>query len=230
FSLVAQEAQKVVSSPEAEKTVSSAAEALPEHASSESASHATSNGGEDASPVHPSASPSGTPSVTDPTPSLSSTPEAASSPESSSSIVPTDPSMIPPPQPVPPNPEDKSPSVAPSAEVTSSSEASMPSTESIEKKKQELKVRYYEVRTQVEKEEDVASLKQKADQATTDEGKRQALRAYYELLFSKMKKVDPSISARCDLMQGAYLRRLEQTTLQPSIPLTPSTKASGDQH
>jgi hypothetical protein len=101
----------------------------------------------------------------------------------------------------------------------------MPSTQSIEKKKHEIKIRYYEVRTGVEKEADVSALKEKADHATTDEEKRQALRAYYKLLFAKMKKMDPSIADRCDLMEKAYLRHLEQITLQPTIPLSPETGA-----
>lgn len=94
------------------------------------------------------------------------------------------------------------------------------STESIEKRKQELKVRYTQVRIQVEKDSAVIALKNQANTATTDEGKRQALRAYYELLFAKMKKVDPSIAERCDKMQGAYLRRLERLSIEPSIPLS----------
>ncbi|MFZ4116622.1 MAG: hypothetical protein ACOYK6_07890 [Chthoniobacterales bacterium] len=155
--------------------------------------------------------------------SVAPSPETAptASPETSSSVVPTDPSMIPPPQEVSSHPE--SDTTAPAANETEqqSSPPVLPSTESIEKKKQELKVRYYEVRTQVEKEVDVSALKEKANHATTDEEKRQALRAYYALLFAKMKKVDPSISERCDLLEKAYLHRLEQVVIQPTVPLEP---------
>ena len=92
-------------------------------------------------------------------------------------------------------------------------------TESIEKKKHELKVRYNEVRTQVEKEESVATLRQAVDKAATPEAVRQASKVYYEFLFKRMKQVDPSLSERCDLMQGAYLRRLQQMGIEPTIPL-----------
>lgn len=93
------------------------------------------------------------------------------------------------------------------------------STESVEKKKHEIKVRYNEVRTQVEKEEAIVALRQAADKATTTEGQRQTLKAYYELLFKRMKQIDPSLTERCDLMQGAYLRRVEQKSSEPTIPL-----------
>ena len=165
-----------------------------------------------------------------PSPTSSLEPSPQPSTETSSSITPTDPSMV-------PSPEGSStssnndPSIPAASSSNEPEQASsplpeLPSTESIEKKKQELKVRYYEVRTEVEKEPEVSALKEKADHATTDEGKRQALRSYYELLFTKMKKKDPSITERCDLLQKAYLRRLEQVTLQPTIPLSLSPTGS----
>lgn len=152
-------------------------------------------------------------------------PPSTSLPPDSSSLTPTDPSMVPPPQDPSSNSDDATNNVPVStpAEPESSADSPppMPSTESIEKKKYELKKRYYEVRTEVEKEPEVSALKEKAEHATTDEGKRQVLRAYYELLFTKMKKTDSAIINRCDLMEKAYLRRLEQVTLQPTIPLLP---------
>jgi len=149
---------------------------------------------------------------------------------SSSSLIPTDPSMVPPPASSASEVNDgvNNVSVATSSELEPSNNApsAMPSTQSIEKKKHEIKIRYYEVRTGIEKEADVSALKEKADHATTDEEKRQALRAYYKLLFAKMKKMDPSIADRCNLMEKAYLRHLEQITLQPTIPLLPETGSS----
>ena len=150
-------------------------------------------------------------------------------PETPSSVIPTDPSMVPPPLSSPSEVNEGvsnvSVSTSSEAEISTNSPSVMPSTQSIEKKKHEIKIRYYEVRTGVEKEADVSALKEKADHATTDEEKRQALRAYYKLLFAKMKKMDPSIADRCDLMEKAYLRHLEQITLQPTIPLSPETGA-----
>lgn len=144
-------------------------------------------------------------------------------------VVPTDPSTTTPssstenetnaPLPMDPN--------AGNATEVSSEEASpVNSTESIEKKKHDIKVRYNEVRTQVEKEEAVVALRQAADKATTMEGQRQTLKAYYELLFKRMKQIDASLAERCDVMQAAYLRRLEQVGIEPTIPLHMINKAS----
>lgn len=93
--------------------------------------------------------------------------------------------------------------------------------ESTEKNGEQIKIRYYQVRAQVERDPEVAAIKQEANTAVSEEKKRQALRAYYELLFKKMKSIDASINNRCDIMQAAYLRRLEQVSLEPTIPLTP---------
>jgi len=71
-----------------------------------------------------------------------------------------------------------------------------------------------------DKEEALASLLEKSDKAKTDEGKRQTLREYYDLLAKRMKKIDPSISDWIDTMHAAYLRRIEQVRVEPSIPLS----------
>lgn len=144
-------------------------------------------------------------------------------------VLPTDPSMIPPPESAPaentnsvPLPVD--PNAGNTTEASVEETSPVNNTESIEKKKHEIKVRYNEVRTQVEKEESVAALHQAADKATTAEGQRQTLKAYYELLFKRMKQVDPSLTERCDLMQGAYLRRIDQNGFEPTIPLNLPSK------
>lgn len=219
-SLAAQEGNGTPAVLGADGTIESSADIKP---------HAISDKVADAKTTESLSAPESAATSTEAVPSASAdvSPEATAasspdvSPDTSSSMVPTDPSMIPPPDTATSNTESSTAAPASEEGAQPAATPAMPSTESIEKKKQELKVRYYEVRTQVEKEKDVSILKAKADQATTDEGKRQALRAYYELLFTTMKKVDPSISEHCDMMQGAYLRRLEQTSLQPTIPLSP---------
>lgn len=54
----------------------------------------------------------------------------------------------------------------------------------------------------------VKSLKAKADNASTDEESRKALRAYNKALFDKIRKVDKSVSERADLLEAAILKRL----------------------
>jgi hypothetical protein len=82
-------------------------------------------------------------------------------------------------------------------------------------------IRYKEVRTAVDKDPKVLSLRQQADRAKTPEDKRAALREYYRLLFKKMVAMDKSLEDKCREMEGAYLRRLAQDRLEPTIPLNP---------
>ncbi|TSA34919.1 MAG: hypothetical protein D4R65_05335 [Verrucomicrobiaceae bacterium] len=93
-----------------------------------------------------------------------------------------------------------------------------PSATEIERK---LKVRYKEVRTEVEKDPAVRSLWEQARSAKSFEDERAALREYYRLLFKKMKKVDKDLTARCEVMENAYIARLAQSRVEPTIPLNP---------
>ncbi len=93
-----------------------------------------------------------------------------------------------------------------------------PSAQEIERK---LKVRYQEVRVQVEKDPAVRSLMEQSKAAKSFEAERAALREYYRLLFKKMKKVDKDLTERCDRMENAYIARLAQSRLEPTIPLNP---------
>jgi len=93
-----------------------------------------------------------------------------------------------------------------------------PSAGELERK---LKIRYREVRTEMEKDPAVRSLWDQAQSATSFEDERAALREFYRLLFKKMKKVDKDLTARCDAMERAYINRLAQTRQEPTIPLNP---------
>jgi hypothetical protein len=99
-----------------------------------------------------------------------------------------------------------------------------------ETQRQQQKVRYYTVKVKADKDEDLSSLLNQADKAKSDEAKRQALREYYDLLAKRMKKLDSSIADWIDTMHAAYLRRLDQVRVEPTIPInlppTPVT-ASG---
>lgn len=98
----------------------------------------------------------------------------------------------------------------------------MPQTvESAEQKERELNIRYREVRVKAEEDPKVIEMAEKADTAKTDEDKRAARREYYRLLFKKMVSLDKSLADKCTLMEQAYLRRLAQERLEPTIPLNP---------
>ena len=87
-----------------------------------------------------------------------------------------------------------------------------------EKQRQDQKAKYYAAKVKADKEEGLASLLTKSDKAKSDETKREILREYYDLLAKRMKKIDPSISDWIDTMHAAYLRRLQQIRVEPSIP------------
>ena len=87
-----------------------------------------------------------------------------------------------------------------------------------EKQRQDQKTKYYAAKVKADKEEALASLLTKSDKAKSDETKRETLREYYDLLAKRMKKIDPSISDWIDTMHAAYLRRLQQIRVEPSIP------------
>lgn len=91
-----------------------------------------------------------------------------------------------------------------------------PSAEEVQRK---LKIRFKEVRTQIEKDPAVSALLDEAKKARNFEDERAAYREYYRLLFRKMKKADKELTARCDAMERAYLYRLAQARLEPTIPL-----------
>jgi hypothetical protein len=88
-----------------------------------------------------------------------------------------------------------------------------------EKQRQDQKAKYYAAKVKADKEESLAALLTKSDKAKNDETKREILREYYDLLAKRMKKIDPSISEWIDTMHAAYLRRLQQVRVEPSIPV-----------
>lgn len=197
----------------------------------------------------PAASPKAdTPEKPEPTPAAadSNTASPEASPSPSPEAADSDADLLPPPAPLdatpseepPPPPDDSLPTddsgsadaLNPDAtlippDITGAPEDVPPPAPKIAenkyKEERELKVRYQEVKLQALKDSGVRSLHEQAEAAKTDEGKRQALREYYRLLFSKMVAIDSNLQKKCDEMQRAYLRRLGQYRVEPSIPLNP---------
>jgi hypothetical protein len=93
-----------------------------------------------------------------------------------------------------------------------------------EEQDRKLKVAYREARTKAEKDAAIASLREQAETAKTFEGERAAYREYYRALFKKMKQLDKSLTKKCDTMEKAYLYRLAQSRIEPTIPLEPPPK------
>ena len=130
---------------------------------------------------------------------------------------------------IPENAESDSLFVAPNAIIPDLSAETIPNDprtaaptgEELDRK---MKLLYREVRTKAEKDDAVNSLCEQAEAATTFEGERAAYREYYRALFRKMKQLDNSLSKKCDLMEKAYISRLAQTRIEPTIPLEPPPK------
>lgn len=118
-----------------------------------------------------------------------------------------------------PPPSDPNSLIPPPAEPEQPSPINAAGNE--EKQRQDQKTRYYSVKVQADKEEALVSLQKQADKSKSDEAKRQALREYYDLLAKRMKKIDPSLSEWIDTMHAAYLRRLQQVRVEPTIPVNP---------
>ena len=93
--------------------------------------------------------------------------------------------------------------------------------ESTQEKARQLSIRYRDVRVQAEKDPKVASLREQADRARTLEDQRAAMREYYRLLFKKIASIDKSLTEKCKVLETAYIRRLAQERLEPTIPLNP---------
>jgi hypothetical protein len=102
--------------------------------------------------------------------------------------------------------------VAPPPAVTADSDA---------QKAREETVRYKQLRTRFEQDPEVANLREQAETAPTIEDRRAAMREYYRLLFKKIVAADKSLKERSQTMLDAYLRRLAQSRLEPTIPLNP---------
>jgi hypothetical protein len=96
-----------------------------------------------------------------------------------------------------------------------------PSFESAQEKARQLSIRYREIRVQVEKDAKVMSLFEQAEKARTLEDQRAAMREYYRLLFKKIASIDKSLTEKCKELETAYLRRLAQQRVEPTIPLNP---------
>jgi hypothetical protein len=84
-----------------------------------------------------------------------------------------------------------------------------------------LAARYKELQIKTRKDPDLVSLWDQAQEVPTYEERRAALREYYRKLFKKMREADKTLTQRIDAMERAYLMRLEQNRIEPTIPLTP---------
>lgn len=88
-------------------------------------------------------------------------------------------------------------------------------------KERKLKVLFQQVKLQALKDQAIREMKDKSERASTDEDKRQALREYYRMLFAKINEINPELEERSSILEKAYLRRIGQYRVEPTIPLNP---------
>lgn len=93
--------------------------------------------------------------------------------------------------------------------------------ESEAQKQRDLMIRYREVRLKADEDPRVTAMRERAEAATSIEDQRAAYREYYRLLFDKVAQLDKSLKAKAEVMADAYIRRLAQSRLEPTIPLNP---------
>jgi hypothetical protein len=70
------------------------------------------------------------------------------------------------------------------------------------------KKRYDQAKAKATEMPEILALKEKADNASTDEESRRALRTFNRALFAKMRQLDPSIKDRADRIEAAIMKRL----------------------
>ncbi|MEI8233598.1 MAG: hypothetical protein WCH57_02805 [Verrucomicrobiota bacterium] len=88
-------------------------------------------------------------------------------------------------------------------------------------------IRIRELKTQVLEDPEVQGERAKANQAKTEEGRRVLMRNYYTLLYTKMEKLDPSLTEPLEQQLAANLRRFEQHSIRPSILIEAVTPLPG---
>jgi len=82
----------------------------------------------------------------------------------------------------------------------------------------DLRVRYRKARNIAEGNDKVRSAWEYSRYPRTDEEKRQALRRYYDLLFSQMLAVDRGIAPLVEKSRKAQTAALMQTKIAPTVP------------
>ena len=85
-------------------------------------------------------------------------------------------------------------------------------------KNRALTVRYRNVKAKVEQRPELLALREKAKKAKNFEDERAALREYYKTLFAQITKADESLAEKSQVMEAAFLGRLEQKRIDPTIP------------
>ncbi len=82
----------------------------------------------------------------------------------------------------------------------------------------DLRLRYRKARNVAESNENVRAAWEISRDAKTDQGKRQALKRYYEVLFARMLTLDRGIAPLVEDRRKAETAALSQTHIAPTVP------------
>ena len=88
-------------------------------------------------------------------------------------------------------------------------------------------IRIRELKTVVEEDSEVVAQKATAECAKTEAGRCVAMRNYYTLLYTKMEKLDPSLSPVLEGQLHGILTRYEQHNVCPSVLIEPVVALPG---
>lgn len=90
------------------------------------------------------------------------------------------------------------------------------------------RIKFRTVRARLLGDPEVVTLQEMAENAPTPEDHRAARRAYYALLFKKIRKADSSLSDYVDRLEKQSVEGLYQTRIQPTVPLNPPPEPQPD--
>lgn len=87
------------------------------------------------------------------------------------------------------------------------------------------RIHFREARIKALRDPKVQAEWDRSNKAKTDLEKREALKAYYKLLYAQILKIDPTVKKTAALRETASVHRLEQTRIDPTEPLDPEERA-----
>lgn len=90
------------------------------------------------------------------------------------------------------------------------------------------RIKFRTVRARLLGDPEVVALEEMAKNAPTPEDHRAARRAYYALLFKKVRKADSSLNDYVDQLEKQSVAGLYQTRIQPTEPLNPPPEPQPD--
>ena len=141
-------------------------------------------------------------------------------------LIPTRPAQVlPPPVDLPlipalPNPSEKNQSNLPANPLKKRDSTTAAAEESVKER-----IRIREAKTKAQRDPAIQAEWAYSNQVKTDYEKRQALQNYYQLLYTRMAKIDPSIKLATEVLLKASLAELKQSKIAPTLPPpNPSTR------